>query len=141
MIDVQLKSTVRGKVPAALLRRAAEIALGRRAANVSIAIVGDARMRRLNRDTLGHDYTTDVLSFDHGDSPEGLQIELIVCLPFARRSAREHKITPEQELARYVVHGCLHCVGFDDSTEALRKNMWAEQEHVMRKLFGRRYRA
>lgn len=137
MIDVQIKSSLRGAIPAALLVRAARAALGRRSAQVSIAIVGDARMRRMNRDALGHDYTTDVLSFDHGDSPEGLQIELVVCLPFAARAAREHGLPLEQELARYVVHGCLHCIGFDDSTDSARKTMWRKQEQIVKALFAR----
>jgi probable rRNA maturation factor len=140
MIDVLTTCGVRGKVPVALLARAARAALGRRRAAVSIAVIGDARMRRLNRDALGHDYSTDVLSFDHGDSPEGRQIELFLCLPFARRQARARGIPPDQELARYVVHGCLHCIGFDDRTHAGHAAMWARQEAVLRRLFGRAYR-
>ena len=140
MIDVQIKSSVRGKIAVGLIARAARAALGRRAAQVSIAVVGDARMRSINRHALGHDYSTDVLSFDHGDSPEGMQIELVVCLPFAARAAREHGIPVEQELARYVVHGCLHCTGLDDTTNAKRGVMWREQERVLKALFGKRYR-
>lgn len=142
MIQVEIISSVRGDCRPALLRRAAAAALQGRArkAQVSIAVVGDARMRRMNRDALGHDYTTDVLSFDHGDSPEGRQVELIVCLPFARRAAARHGIPEAQELARYVVHGCLHCAGFDDADETTRDRMWREQERVLRRLFRAAYR-
>lgn len=141
MIDVQVISSVRGDVPVALLRRAVAAALsGRlRRAQVSLALVGDARMRRLNNAALAHDYATDVLSFDHGDSPEGRLIELVVCPPVAARAARRHEVPWEQELARYVVHGCLHCAGFDDATRPARDRMWREQERVLRGLFGPRY--
>jgi probable rRNA maturation factor len=142
MIHVHVTSTVRSRVNTAGLRRAATAALaGRvRAADVSIQVVGERLMRALNRDALGHDYVTDVLSFDHGDSPEGQVIELVVCAPFAARQAKARGIPAGQELARYVVHGCLHCVGHDDATPAGHKAMWAEQERVLKQLFGKAYR-
>ncbi len=141
MIDVDITSTVRSDLDARLLKRAAVAALRPhvKRASVSIAVIGAARMRSLNRDALGHDYVTDVLSFNHGDSPEGLLCELFVCPDFARASARRHNVPAEQELARYVVHGCLHCAGYDDATKKDRMRMWHEQERVLRALFGRRY--
>lgn len=142
MIQVDIATSLRGKYDSALLRRAAVAALRGRKPNVqvSIVLVGDRRMRTLNRQALGHDYTTDVLSFDHGLTPEGRLIELVICPPFAARIARQRGISPSQELARYVVHGCLHCAGFDDATPSRRRAMWAAQESTLRGLFGRAYR-
>lgn len=97
-------------------------------------------MRSLNRKQLGHDYVTDVLSTDHGETPEGRLIELILCAPFAARQARAHGVPCKQELARYVIHGCLHCTGYDDRTGKQRAELWREQERVMRNVFGRGYR-
>jgi len=138
MIQVDVKTFVRGKVNAALLARAARAALHGRveSAQVSIMLVGDARMRGLNRNALGHDYTTDVLSFDHGDTPEGRLIELVICPPFASRQAKEHGIAPAHELARYVVHGCLHCAGFDDGTDREKQRMWTVQEEIVKDLLS-----
>jgi probable rRNA maturation factor len=142
MIQVDIASSLRGKFDSALLRRAAVAALRPRAPNaqVGILLVGEKRMRTLNRHSLGHDYTTDVLSFDHGSTPEGKLIELVICLPFAAQSARQRNIPSSQELARYVIHGCLHCTGYDDSTDASKARMWAEQERLVRQLFGKSYR-
>src|SRR5690606_14533133 len=110
MIHVDVTSSVRTRVDSRLRAAAARLVLRGRAL-VSIAVVGEARMRRLNREMLGHDYVTDVLSFDHGESPEGRVIEIVVCAPFARRQARKHGLPERQELARYVVHGALHTAG------------------------------
>jgi probable rRNA maturation factor len=82
-----------------------------------------------------------VLSFDHGDTPEGRMMEILVCAPYAAKQAKSHEVPAKQELARYVVHGCLHCTGFDDHTNADRKRMWGEQERVLKKLFGSAYQA
>lgn len=141
MIEVEVLSTIRRPVDARLLRRAAVAALQGRVATavVSIVVVGARRMRGWNRDALGHDYVTDVLSFDHGDSPEGRQCEVIVCPEFAAGMARKQAVPVPQELARYVVHGCLHCAGFDDATPKQRSAMWGVQEDILRKLFGRGY--
>ena len=57
---------------------------------LSIVFVGTKRMRRLNRDYLGHDYTTDVLTFRHG--------EIVVCPGIARRNAKHHKNSIQQEI-------------------------------------------
>lgn len=140
MIHVGITTTVRSRVDHRLLEKAARAALSGLAAEVSIVVVGDKRMRALNRDTLGHDYVTDVLSFDYGDSPEGRQIELIVCAPHAAREALAHGVPFSQELARYVVHGCLHCAGHDDHDDKQQHKMWAAQERVLKRLFGKAYR-
>ena len=142
MITVDVTTTTKAfSIDRKSLQQAAELALSKlKDASVSIAVIGDRRMRGLNRDALGHDYVTDVLSFDHGDSPEGRVIELFVCAPFAARQANQHDVPFKQELARYVVHGCLHCAGYDDHSDKQRTAMWIQQERVLRKLFGKRYR-
>lgn len=143
MIDVGVSATTRTfKIDRKTLQQAAQLALKPLgSAEVSIAVIGDRRMRALNRDALGHDYITDVLSFDHGDSPEGRVIELIVCAPFAARQAKQRGIPFIQELARYVVHGALHCAGYDDHSDKQRAAMWGEQERLLRALFGKAYKA
>ena len=124
-----------------LLGRAAKAALAGRIADatVSITVVGEDRMRRLNKLTLGHDYVTDVLSSDHGETPEGRLIEVITCAPFAARQSVLHGVPFKQELARYVIHGCLHCAGLEDDSEKTRAAMWIQQERVMKRVFGKAY--
>ncbi|MCA8919773.1 MAG: rRNA maturation RNase YbeY [Planctomycetes bacterium] len=140
MIEVDVTSTIRSKVDRKLIETAVRTALGRLKASVSVVVIGDQRMRSLNRDALGHDYVTDVLSFDHGDSPEGRVFEIIVCAPHAAREAKRYGVPEKQEVARYVIHGCLHCVGHDDHSESDRAAMWKLQEKHVRKLFGASYR-
>lgn len=143
MIEVQVSSTLRRAIDKGLLDRAARAALSGqvRDAEVSVAVVGDKRMRRLNRESLGHDYVTDVLSYDHGNTPEGRLLEVIICASHAGRQANQYGVPFNQELARYVIHGLLHTIGYNDGTEDERHAMWAEQERIMRKLFGPSYRA
>ncbi len=84
---------------------------------------------------------TDVLAFHHGDTPEGTWIEVVVCVPVAKRHSVRHDVPFEQELVRYVVHGCLHCAGFDDHDAEDRSAMWTVQESIVADLFGRKYKS
>lgn len=90
---------------------------------VSVALVGDRRIRSLNRDYLGHDQPTDILAFpaDSGD-PTSLG-ELVIGWLQVRRQAREYGMLPQAELELVLVHGLLHLVGWDDRTPAERARM------------------
>ena len=135
VVEIANRSKVR--VDAALIRRAAKAALGKSNVELSIALLDSTAMRTLNKRVLGHDYVTDVISFDHGETPEGHRLlELAICPAFARQQARELDIPVAQELARYVVHGCLHLVGHDDTTAAAKKKMWAKQEQIVTGMFA-----
>lgn len=83
---------------------------------ISIAIVDDPAIRKLNKQYLNHDYETDVISFvlDVDESIGYLTGQLVVSTETAARMANEVGGTMQEELLLYVVHGTLHLVGFDD---------------------------
>jgi probable rRNA maturation factor len=85
---------------------------------ISIAIVDDARMHALNRQYLQHDYPTDVLSFvlERDEEQQSLDGEIIVSADYAAREAPRYGWSADDELLLYVIHGCLHLVGYDDQT-------------------------
>ncbi len=84
---------------------------GRSFAEVSVAVVGEAVMRRLNATYRGERRATDVLSFTYRKRPA--QGEVVICLPVARRQARARAHTLARELEVLLVHGLLHLAGFD----------------------------
>lgn len=96
---------------------------GFRTAQVSVALVDDARIHELNRQFLAHDCPTDVLSFDLSDSPERLEGEIIASAETACRIAAQLDWPAENELLLYLVHGALHLVGYDDTTSPARRRM------------------
>jgi probable rRNA maturation factor len=123
-------------VPEAAVRRLARRLLGRR--SVSLAFVRDAVIRRLNREFLKHDRATDVIAFPLGDG--GVFGEVVVSGETARREARARGLPPEEELLRYVAHGILHLLGYDDHAPADRERMWKRQEAELRRLGAGRAR-
>ena len=98
--------------------------------SLSIVLVGDTAMARLNRQYHATAGTTDVLSFDYG-AGHG---ELIISVARAVAQARQFRTTPSRELALYVVHGLLHLQGHDDHTPGPRRRMRAAERRWLRKL-------
>lgn len=84
-------------------------------------------MRSVNRKYLGHDYVTDVLTFDLGD---GLA-EIIICPRAAHSNARRFKTSTRRELLTYVVHGILHLAGYEDATSVQRGRMRRMEERLL----------
>jgi probable rRNA maturation factor len=119
-----------------LLRRAVRSVLrtaGVRKARISVAVVDDATIARLNWRYLRHRGPADVLSFALGED-DGLEGEVIVGAQTALRAAPQYGWLPQDELLLYVIHGILHLVGHDDSSPALRAEMQKHETEVLKEL-------
>ena len=103
-----------------------------RSLSVDIIFVDDQEIACLNKSCLGVSGPTDVLSFPMGEwDPERNTYnlgEIVVSFETAKREAGERKISVEQELSRYCVHGFLHLLGYDDATETQRSALFEIQE-------------
>jgi len=87
---------------------------------VSIALVGDRVMRRLNREYRGRDKVTDVLSFSGEGDYFG---EIIIDYAQIKRQAKKFSPSPRAEFIFILVHGLLHLAGYDDKSEKGKKEM------------------
>lgn len=120
------------------LRRAVQMVLkdaGVSAAEISLAVVDDPTIRRLNRQYLNHDYPTDVISFVLDGSDGRLVGEVIVSGDTAHATAPNYGWPAEDELLLYVIHGMLHLVGQEDASRADRAQM-RRREAVYLARFG-----
>jgi probable rRNA maturation factor len=102
---------------------------------ISLAFVDDATIHRLNRQFLGHDEPTDVLSFPLSEGKSGkLAGELVVGALVAREQAARRGHDVQAELALYVIHGLLHLCGHDDHERADAEAMRQRERHYLRQL-------
>lgn len=87
----------------------------------------------LNRTYLDHDYHTDVLSFSlaDDDAPGVVDGEVYVDLDTAAERHAEFGASFDDEVARYVVHGLLHLLGYDDATDAGKAAMHALEDRYL----------
>lgn len=99
--------------------------------DISVAFVGEVTMRRLNKMTRNSDRVTDILSLEGEDGELG---ELILCYAKIKKQGPQFGLTPKQELIFILVHGFLHLLGDDDSTEKGRLAMIARGESLITKL-------
>ena len=100
---------------------------------VSVAIVGDGQIRKLNKQFLNCNSTTDCLSFDLSDD-DAKSFDLIVNAEMAVREANTRGHSAEAELALYIAHGLLHNLGFDDSKKAQAGKMHLTEDEILQKL-------
>ena len=100
-------------------------------AEISIAVVDDRTIWKLNREFLEHDYPTDVLSFVLSHDDGRLEGEIVVSADTAAREAEQHDWPADNELLLYVVHGALHLVGYDDSTQDQRQEMRGREKQIL----------
>jgi probable rRNA maturation factor len=100
-------------------------------ATISVAVVDDREIADLHGRFLDDPTPTDVLSFLLERSESYLEGEVVVSAETALASAAKYRATPGEELLRYVIHGTLHLVGFDDATPRGRAAMRrGEREHL-----------
>ena len=113
---------------------AAVLAEAGQGAELGINFVSAKRSAEVNWQFLQHEGPTDIITFDHGSTPERLFGEMFICVPEAVRQAAEFGTTWEAELLRYVIHGILHLRGYDDLEPTKRRVMKREENRLVRKL-------
>ena len=141
VVDVQVAPELEadgeeGPPPDRVRRWAAAALAGRGPAELTVRLVGEAEMARLNAVYRGRSGPTDVLAFP---AEPGLPVDppllgdVVLCVPVARRAAAELGRDPAYHLAHLVVHGVLHLLGHDHhAPEEARRMAAAEAEALGR---------
>ncbi len=119
---------------------------------VELIFVDGEEIRRLNRELRQTDKVTDVLSFPALDGIKGLPIKkkqyvneldeegnlcigsIAVCCERAREQAEEYNHSYNRELHYLIVHGIMHCLGYDHEEEVDKKEMREKEEFILKKL-------
>jgi len=95
---------------------------------IRFVLVDDRKMAKLHREYMNIRGTTDVITFNLTDPGAALEGEIYICLDQARRQARDYGVPLYHEIARLATHGVLHLAGFDDHSEADRKQMRKQED-------------
>ena len=102
----------------------------RRLGDISVIFCSDNYILDVNIKYLGHDYFTDIITFDYceGDRLSG---DLFISIDSVRENAAHYRTEFEDELNRVMVHGVLHLIGYDDHTAAEKKEMRAKEDYYL----------
>jgi rRNA maturation RNase YbeY len=108
-------------------------------AMISVAFVSSREIAKLNREHLGHAGPTDVISFALGDAPgagpsqRSIVGDIYICPDVVRKNAAHYGVGMREEIARVVVHGTLHVLGYDHEPgeDRVSSDMWRKQERIL----------
>jgi probable rRNA maturation factor len=117
--------------------RAALGLLGCERGELSVVIVDDETMRTAHNEHLGIDSTTDVLTFNlgEGETPtDTIDAEIYICVDEAARQVRQRRHSLPRELLLYIIHGALHCLGYDDTEAEQYERMHRREDEILSEL-------
>ena len=103
--------------------------------NINYIFCSDERELAVNREFLGHDYYTDVITFDYSTA-QTLNGDIFISLDTVRSNAEMVGCRFEDELLRILIHGVLHLTGQGDKTPETKAQMTAKEEKALGKLKG-----
>lgn len=102
---------------------------------IDYIFVDDPTLLEINRQSLQHDYFTDILTFPYQSRP--IKGEIYISVDRVREHAREYGVSFDHELHRVMVHGLLHLCGYGDTSKTKKKRM-TEMEDFYLDLLGDR---
>ena len=120
---------IRRRETTAWIRRVAAT-YGRRVGEVGYMFVNDERILKVNNEYLGHDYYTDIITFDYceGDTLNG---DLVISLDTVSTNAEKFGKDYDEELHRVIIHGILHLCGINDKGPGEREIMEAAENRAL----------
>jgi len=143
MISFELNQTVGRRQPEdfwrGILRNVEKTLKIKKSGLISLALVGEAAMKKMNRVYRRKNAVTDVLSFAEQDvqggkikpAVAGYWGEIIICYSQAVKQAKKNQRTVKQELAWLLVHGVLHLLGYDHQDPVGDRQMRALEEKIL----------
>ena len=103
---------------------------GRKVGDVGYMFVSDEKILEVNREYLGHDYYTDVITFDY-DEDDIVSGDIVISLDTVRSNAELFGKAYDDELHRVIIHGILHLCGINDKGPGEREIMEAAENKAL----------
>ncbi len=110
--------------------RAVAATYGKRVGDIGYMFVNDEKMLEVNREYLGHDYYTDIITFDYCED-DTLNGDLVISLDTVKSNAELFKKDYNEELHRVIIHGVLHLCGINDKGPGEREIMEAAENKAL----------
>ena len=103
---------------------------GRKVGEVGYLFVDDEKILEVNNEYLGHDYYTDIITFDY-DEDDVINGDLVISLDTVKSNAELFDKPYEEELFRVIIHGILHLCGINDKGPGEREIMEAAENKAL----------
>ena len=103
---------------------------GRKVGDIGYMFVNDEKILEVNNEYLGHDYYTDIITFDY-DEGDIINGDLVISLDTVRTNAEKFGKDYDEELHRVIIHGILHLCGINDKGPGEREIMEAAEDKAL----------
>lgn len=103
---------------------------GRKIGEVGYMFVDDEKILEVNNEYLGHDYYTDIITFDY-DEGDIINGDIVISLDTVRTNAERFSKLYEEELYRVIIHGILHLCGINDKGPGEREIMETAEDKAL----------
>jgi len=103
---------------------------GRKVGNLNYIFCNDERIIDVNREFLGHDYYTDIITFDYSE-PGVVSGDMFISLDTVLSNSVKFRTSYDRELMRVIIHGVLHLCGINDKGPGERAVMEAAEEKAL----------
>ena len=103
---------------------------GRKVVEIGYMFVDDEKILEVNREYLGHDYYTDIITFDY-DEDDIISGDLVISLDTVKTNAEQFGKDYDEDLHRVIIHGILHLCGINDKGPGEREIMEAEENKAL----------
>lgn len=110
--------------------KAVAATFGRKVGEIGYMFVSDEKILEVNREYLGHDYYTDVITFDY-DEDDTISGDIVISLDTVRSNAEMLGKVYDDELHRVIIHGILHLCGINDKGPGEREIMETEEDKAL----------
>ncbi len=104
---------------------------GRKVGEVGYLFTTDERILEVNNEYLGHNYYTDIITFDY-DEGDTINGDIVISLDTVRTNAEKYHKTYDDELHRVIIHGILHLCGINDKGPGERAIMEAAEDRALK---------
>ena len=113
--------------------KAVAASYGKRVGDIGYLFCSDEHILDVNREYLGHDYYTDIITFDYCED-DILSGDIVISLDTIRTNAELFHKTYEEELHRVIIHGILHLCGINDKGPGEREKMEVAEDQALQML-------
>lgn len=103
---------------------------GRKVGNLNYIFCNDDRILEVNKEFLGHDYFTDIITFDYSE-PGVVSGDMYISVDTVLTNSEKFHTLYEKELLRVIIHGVLHLCGINDKGRGERAVMEAAEERAL----------
>ncbi len=124
---IEINNLTNSSIDENCIKKIAKIVLEKEKKDLSIVLVGETRIKKINKKYRNKNQPTDVLAFQDLN-------EIIICVQQVRKNAKKFNLVFKEELFRVLIHGILHILGYNHKKNEEAKKMFKKQEYYLSKV-------